>query len=111
VTQAAFEFEVKLEEARKPQPKSDGAEKVDQAKPKHEGTEPNYKVIEDLTGSLTVEVPPSWGVEIGADSEGGGGPNSWSHYVGEDITSSITTARSLDAWYQGQGAEHGSGRT
>lgn len=70
---------------------------------------PEYNVIQDPTGSLTVEVPPSWGVETGADSEGKGGANSWSYYAGEDITSSITTAPSLDAWYEGHGAAQGSG--
>jgi hypothetical protein len=109
VTQAAFEFEVKLEEPKKPQPGPDSAEKEDQANPKHDSAEADYKMIEDPTGGLTVEVPPGWEVEIGANSEGGGGPNSWSYYAGEDISSSITTARSLDAWYQGQGAEQGSG--
>jgi hypothetical protein len=70
---------------------------------------PGYNEIQDPTGSLTVEVPPDWGIETGTDSEKEAGQSTWSHYAGEDITSSITVARSLEAWYQGQGAEGGSG--
>ena len=61
------------------------------------GPAPGYNRIQDPSGSLTVEVPSSWGAETGSDSEGRGGPNSWSYYAGEYIPSSITTARSLDA--------------
>jgi hypothetical protein len=84
---------------------------VGEAPPPEEasGPAPGYNEIQDPTGSLTVEVPPDWGIETGTDSEKEGGENTWSFYVGEDITSSITAARSIDAWYQGQGAEHGSG--
>jgi hypothetical protein len=60
---------------------------------------PGYNMIQDPTGALTVEVPPSWGVETGEDSEKEAGPNTWSYVAGEYLTSSITTAPNLDAWY------------
>jgi hypothetical protein len=44
-------------------------------------------------------VPQSWGVETGEDSEKEAGPNTWSYHAGEYLTSSITTAPNLDAWY------------
>ena len=106
VTPAVSEFEVKLDHVKQAQSEPDGAEKEDNAKL---SIEPGYKVIEDPTGGLALEVPSSWEAQIGADSEGDGGPNSWSYYAGGNITSSITTAHSLDAWYEGQGAEQGSG--
>ena len=41
-------------------------------------------------------------VETGENSEKQGGPGSWSNnYAGEYLTSSITTAPNLDAWYSG----------
>ncbi len=106
VAPATFEFEVKVDKATKPSPEPEDVGKEDNA---ISPAKPDYKVIADPTGSLTLEVPSSWEVEFGEDSEGAGGPNSWSYYAGENISSSITTARSLDAWYQGQGAELGSG--
>jgi predicted Fe-Mo cluster-binding NifX family protein len=62
---------------------------------------PGYNLIQDPTGGLTVEVPPSWGVDTGEDSEYPSGvqSKSWSTFQGEMIPSSITTAPSLDAWY------------
>jgi hypothetical protein len=45
-----------------------------------------------------MDVPADWEAETGEASEGGGGAGSWSYYAGEYITSSITAARSLDAW-------------
>ena len=62
---------------------------------------PGYNMLQDPKGGLTVEVPPSWGVDTGADSEypSGEASRSWSTFVGEDITSSITTAPSLNSWY------------
>ena len=36
---------------------------------------PGYNLIKTPDGSLSVEVPPSWGVETGEDSEKGAGPN------------------------------------
>jgi hypothetical protein len=63
------------------------------------GPAPGYNLIQTLDGGLSVEVPPSWGVETGEDSEKEAGPNTWSYYAGEYLTSSITTASSLDAWY------------
>lgn len=76
---------------------------------KQSGPAVGYNEVQDPTGSLRVEVPPGWGVETAADSEGAGGPNSWSYYAGTYLTSSITIARSFDDWYQGGGAEQGSG--
>lgn len=104
-TPAAFEFELRLAEGNAPRPYADHAEK--QGDPRTSG-EPNYTVIEDPKGALSIEIPSSWPTQIGTDSEGDG-PNSWSYYAGENITSSITAARNLDAWYQGPGAEQGSG--
>jgi hypothetical protein len=60
---------------------------------------PGYNLIQDPAGSITVETPSSWGVQTGSDSESAGA--NWSDFVGEDITSSVTTARSLEAWYSG----------
>jgi hypothetical protein len=69
------------------------------------GPPPGYNLIQDPTGSLTLEAPSSWGVQTGSDSEGAGA--NWSTFVGEDITSSITTARSLEAWYGAAGEGSG----
>jgi hypothetical protein len=66
------------------------------------GPAPGYNTIRDPTWGLTVEVPASWGVDTGHDSEHPSGipaAANWSTFVGEEITSSITTAPSLDAWY------------
>jgi hypothetical protein len=60
---------------------------------------PGYNRVRSPDGGLTVEAPQGWGVQTGADSEGEG--DNWSYYVGESITSSITTARSLEGWYGG----------
>lgn len=60
---------------------------------------PGYNMVRTPDGGLTVEVPQSWGVEIGEDSEKEAGPNTWSYHTGEYLTSSITTAPNLDAWY------------
>lgn len=68
------------------------------------GPAPGYNLVRDPSGSLTAEVPSGWGVETGTDSENEGGPGSWSYFAGEYLNSSITTASSLDAWYEGPGA-------
>jgi hypothetical protein len=60
---------------------------------------PGYDLVEDPTGSLTVEVPSSWEVKMGEAHEKRHWPNSWSSYAGEYLASSITTAPSIDAWY------------
>jgi hypothetical protein len=70
---------------------------------------PGYSLVEDPSGALSVEVPSSWNSETGEDSEGTGGENSWSYYAGEYLKASITTARSLDAWYGGPVKSEGSG--
>ena len=79
----------------------DSAEK----KPTEEdfGPTPGYDLIQTPDGSLTAEAPAGWEVETGEDSEKDAGPNTWSYHAGEYLTSSITTAPSLDAWY-GAGA-------
>lgn len=60
---------------------------------------PEHNAIQDPTGALAVEVPPSWGVETGAGSEKDmGNTDSWSSVVGYLITSSLTAAANLDAW-------------
>jgi hypothetical protein len=64
-----------------------------------DGPAPGYNLIQTPDESLSVEVPPSWGVETGEDSEKQAGPNTWSHHAGEYLISSITTAPNLDAWY------------
>jgi hypothetical protein len=61
------------------------------------GPAPGYNLIRTSDGGLAVEVPVSWEVQTGANSEGSG-PN-WSDYAGELLTASITTAPNLDAWY------------
>ena len=66
---------------------------------------PGYNLVQTSDGSLSAEVPQSWGVETGEDSEKEGtSPGTWSYYAGEYLTSSITTARSLGAWYGGEGS-------
>jgi hypothetical protein len=106
VPPATFEFEVNLKE-KTSETSSNGAQKEARSKPQDSTaeenlvTKPNYKVLEDPSGSLTVEVPLDWEAETGADSEGAGGPNSWSYYAGEYMTSSITTAHSLYNWKYG----------
>jgi serine/threonine protein kinase/class 3 adenylate cyclase len=90
---------------------SSGSEKVavtdevgkskDEASP---GKAQEYDLIQDPTGGLTAEVPPSWGIDTGLDSEFPAGyenPRNWSNFAGEEIISSITTASSLDGWYTG----------
>lgn len=111
---ARFEFEA--EEAKKepepkpepePEPEPEAAEKNE---PPATSVRPGYSLVEDPSGSLSVEVPSSWSSETGADSEKQGGEGSYSYYAGEYLTSSITTARSLDAWYGNlPGSGQGSG--
>lgn len=88
------------------QPEENPAPQPDQDAEKQEGPPseapdpaPGYDLIETPDGSLSAEVPPGWEVEVGADSEKTGGPNSWSYQAGEYLYSSITTAPNLDAWY------------
>ena len=83
------------------QPDQDGKQKPERGSAPEEapGHAPGYNLIQTPDGSLSVEVPPSWGVETGEDSEKQGGPGSWSYYAGEYLNSSITTAPSLEAWY------------
>ena len=111
-TEAASATE-QQESATTPPAREEGSDEAEKAKSSASATEsqsekvvspeeppgpaPGYNRIQDPSGSLTVEVPSSWGAETGSDSEGRGGPNSWSYYAGEYIPSSITTARSLDA--------------
>ena len=105
---AAFKFEVALQKKEKQtQPESEVAR--ENSTDSESVTEPGYNVIEDPSGTLSVEVPSSWSSETGADSEGEGGLKSWSYYAGEYITTSITTARSLDAWYGIANKDQGSG--
>jgi beta-lactam-binding protein with PASTA domain len=68
--------------------------------PSPEEPVPEHNAIQDPTGALSVEVPSSWGVETGADSEKDvANAGSWSSVVGYLITSSITAAANLDDWY------------
>jgi hypothetical protein len=64
------------------------------------GPTPGYNLVETPDGGLSAEVPSSWGVELGEDSEKEGtGTGSWSYYAGEYLFSSITTAPDLGVWY------------
>jgi hypothetical protein len=64
------------------------------------GPAAGYNLIETPDGSLSAEVPQSWGVETGVNSEKKGAkPGTWSYHAGEYLYSSITTAPNLDAWY------------
>jgi hypothetical protein len=63
------------------------------------GPAPGYNLIQSPDGALSVEVPPSWGVETGEDSEKEAKQNTWSYFAGEYLISSITTAPSIDEWY------------
>jgi hypothetical protein len=88
-------------EEKKTQPDQDGAAET-QKKPNPEeasGPSPGYNLIETPDRSLSVEVPPSWGVETAEDSEKQAGPNTWSYHSGEYVYSSITSAPNLGTWY------------
>jgi len=102
---ATFVFDLRLAENDEPQPFSEQARAQTGMKM---GGDAEHKRIEDPPGALSMEVPASWPVQLGTDSEGDGS-NSWSYFAGEEITASITTARNLDAWYEGPAAEEGSG--
>jgi hypothetical protein len=87
---------------KKPQPTQDSAEKKQEPPAEQaSGPAPGYNLIETPDGSLSAEVPQSWGVETGEDSEKEAGPNTWSYHAEKYLTSSITTAPSLEAWYSG----------
>jgi hypothetical protein len=108
---ARFEFEA--EEAKKapqskpePQPEPEAAEKEESPAP---SVRPGYSLVEDPSGALSVEVPPSWSSETGADSEKEADAGTWSYYAGEYLSASITTATSLDAWYVVPGSVQASG--
>jgi hypothetical protein len=93
---------------KKTQPKQESAQKDDKPSPEEaSGPAPGYNLIETPDGSLSAEVPPSWGVETGEDSEKEAGPNTWSYHAGEYLTSSITTAPSLEVWYGGEEGSSG----
>lgn len=104
VSPATFEFELTFNEQKPQSPPNEGTQKERRSKPQDataetdQAHEPAYKVIEDPSGSFTVEVPPDWEADTGELSEGAGGPKSWSYYAGEYITSSITAAHDLYAW-------------
>ena len=85
------------DDAEEAQPKQNDAKKEEPAPDEASGPSPGYNLIETPDGGLSVEVPPSWGVETVEDSEKGG--RAWSSYAGEYLFSSITTAPSLDVWY------------
>jgi len=99
--EAAVEATDTTQPEKKTQPKQAGAEQKGEPSPEEApGPAPGYNLIVTPDGSLTVEAPPGWGVQTGADSEGEG--SNWSYYAGESLTSSITTASSLDGWYAGE---------
>ncbi|QIN83745.1 hypothetical protein GBA63_14710 [Rubrobacter tropicus] len=104
---ARFEFEAEeVKQDPEPKPEPEAAEKEEDPGP---SVRPGYSLVGDPSGSLSVEVPSSWSCETGEDSEGPGGENSWSYYAGEYLSASITTARSLDAWYGPASDSKGSG--
>ena len=78
-----------------------GPKKTDKPQPAEDvGPAPGYNLIETPDGGLAAEVPPSWGVQTGENSEKEGtGTGTWSYYAGEYLPTSITTAPSLDVWY------------
>jgi hypothetical protein len=80
---------------------SDGGSEYTEGSIEEDRPAPGYNLIQSPDRSLTVEIPPSWSVETGEDSEKQAGPNTWSYHAGEYLTSSITTAPSLEAWYGG----------
>jgi PASTA domain len=72
---------------------------------------PGYDLVEDPTGSLRVEVPSSWEVEMGEASERQASPrSSWSYYLQGYLVSSITTPqpRGLVRWPVDVGRVHSS---
>jgi hypothetical protein len=71
------------------------------------GSAPGYRLIQTPDGGLSAEVPPSWGVETGQDSEREAEPNTWSYHIGEYLLSSITTAPSIQVWYGGEEGSSG----
>jgi Excalibur calcium-binding domain len=97
------------EKKTQPQHDSETAEKKEQPSSEDApGPAPGYNLIQTADGSLSAEVPPSWGIETGEDSEKeAAGPGSWSYYVGEYLFSSITTAPSLEVWYSGEQGSSG----
>lgn len=62
--------------------------------------DPAYKTVTDGTGALNVEMPSSWEVITGEDSEA---RSSWSSFGDENISSSITASTNLDAWQNTSG--------
>jgi hypothetical protein len=86
-------------------PKPVGADSDAQKKTQQPSSEetprsaPGYNLVQTTDGSLTAEIPLSWRVETGENSEKDAGPNTWSYVVGDYLPSSITTAPNLDAWY------------
>lgn len=87
----------------KSQPKKPNEQPAEEAS----GPAPGYNLVQTPDGSLSAEVPQSWGVETGENSEKGGGTGTWSYYAGVYLSSSITTAPNLDAWYGGEGGSTG----
>jgi hypothetical protein len=88
------------EEPAESQPKGQPAEEAP-------GPAPGYNLVQTPDKSLSAEVPQSWGVETGEDSEKEGGSGTWSYYAGVYLTSSITTAPRLEVWYGGEEGSSG----
>ena len=101
--------EEQKQQENQPQQDREAAEKKEQPSSEEgPGPAPGYNLIQTADGSLSAEVPPSWGVETGEDSEKeAAGPGSWSYFVGEYLFSSITTAPSLEVWYSGEQGSSG----
>ncbi len=87
--------------------KQDAAKKEEPPPEEASGPSPGYNLVETPDGSLSTEVPQSWGVETAEDSEKEAGPNTWSYHAGEYLPSSITTAPSLQVWYKGEEGSSG----
>jgi hypothetical protein len=70
---------------------------------------PGYVLVEDPNGALTVEVPTDWTVLKGSESEDPPGMEvrSWSKFLDEDISSSITAAADIEGFETGGVRESG----
>lgn len=67
-----------------------------------------YALVEDESGSLSVEAPSEWGDLIMEDSEGEKGRDSWSSWLDlGDVGSSLTAVNGLDGWRTGAEGHQG----
>ncbi len=83
-----------------------GGDEVAEGPPTEEALKPTpgYQLVDDGSGSLTVEVPSGWEAITDEASEEGA---SWSTVADASIDSSITASSDLDAWNTPGGAVPG----